>query len=246
MEQFQPFRNNLHTFSVTGPVTLPPGRSRLATRSARLDCCCREDDGDFRGRFHRNHVCRSTGRDKYGDPKTNQIGRQCLQSLIVALCPSVFDRDVLALNVTGFDKCLATGRQLHPNNQTCLRPADSSASGQRRMSHSREMPRIVRLDGGAGLRLPRPGNWNSLRYYLYVFCNCGEQHVPTFKPQMMRGKNSPRGDECWSFVLRLRASAAELDLRARSVGILKQSLKLPFHAARNAEGCGCLTAGYLR
>jgi len=24
------------------------------------------------------------------------------------------------------------------------------------MSHAREMPRIVRLDGGAGLRLPRP------------------------------------------------------------------------------------------
>jgi len=85
-----------------------------------------------------------------------------------------------------------------------------------------------------------------IRYYLYVFCNCGEHHVPTFKAQTMRGKNSPRGDECWSFVLRLRASAAELDIAARSVGILKQSLKLPFHAARNAEGCGCLTAGYLR
>jgi hypothetical protein len=42
------------------------------------------------------------------------------------------------------------------------------------------------------LRLPRPGNWNSLWYYLYVFCNCGEQHVPTFKPQMMRGKFASR------------------------------------------------------
>ena len=81
--------------------------------------------------------------------------------------------------------------------------------------------------------------------YTY-FAIVASSMLPTFKPQTMRGKNSPRGDECWSFVLRLRASAAELDIAARSVGILKQSLKLPFHAARNAEGCGCLTAGYLR
>ena len=53
------------------------------------------------------------------------------------------------------------------------------------------MPRTLFVSMACRLLLPRLGNWNSLRYYLYVFCNCGEQRVPTFKSQMMRGKNSP-------------------------------------------------------
>ena len=71
------------------------------------------------------------------------------------------------------------------------------------MSSPRCLVSAYVMDTGTGTRLPArlagslvlafaaAGNWNSLRYYLYVFCNCGEQRVPTFKSQMMRGKNSP-------------------------------------------------------
>jgi hypothetical protein len=64
---------------------------------------------------------------------------------------------------------------------------------------------------------------------------------------ILRDKNSPRGRECFGVLfLRLRASAAELDFGARSVGGFKQSLRLPLYAARNARGGGWFAAGHLQ
>ena len=87
------------------PVTLPPGRFRLATRpsltgSPPVD----ENDRDRRcRRLGREHGRRDgTGRDDHGHLPANQIGRQRRQPIILTVRPAVFDRDVLALDIAGF------------------------------------------------------------------------------------------------------------------------------------------------
>ena len=93
------------------PVTLPPGRLRLATRPASTGsspmlktigmvvvaalaasaaaCCRRGDDGD---------------------PTADQVGRQFRQAIVVIVRPAVFDRHVAALDVAGFAQALAECR----------------------------------------------------------------------------------------------------------------------------------------
>src|SRR5262249_14459345 len=69
----------------------------------------REDD--------RNRRCcrlghRGSRNGAYGNHRhltTNQIGRECGQSIIVTLCPAILDRNVLAFDVAGFLQTLAKG-----------------------------------------------------------------------------------------------------------------------------------------
>ena len=91
------------------PVTLPPGRLRLATRPS-LDriAADREDDRDRRGRgLGRERRGIATGATITATWRSNQIGRQRRQSIVVTFRPAVFDRHVLALDEAGFVQALA-------------------------------------------------------------------------------------------------------------------------------------------
>jgi hypothetical protein len=59
----------------------------------------RDDDGDDRGRLLRGTCSlRPMGHDGV-NPETNQFGRQLGQPVILFFCPTVFDDEVLALDV---------------------------------------------------------------------------------------------------------------------------------------------------
>jgi hypothetical protein len=45
---------------------------------------------------------RSAGRGNYGNLTTNQISRHRRQAIIVPLRPTIFDRDVLTIDIAGF------------------------------------------------------------------------------------------------------------------------------------------------
>jgi hypothetical protein len=44
----------------------------------------------------------ATGRDNHGHLTTNEISRQRGQTIVLALCPAVFDREVPALDIARF------------------------------------------------------------------------------------------------------------------------------------------------
>src|SRR5215831_16472771 len=81
------------------PVTLPPGRARLATRPVpRRD---REDDRDNRCRL----LCRDDGgsrRDNDIDLQTDELGRNLGVALAASLRPPILDRDAATLDPTKF------------------------------------------------------------------------------------------------------------------------------------------------
>jgi hypothetical protein len=93
------------------PVTLPPGRLKLATRPAATVATAGEDDRDRRGRVF---CCACGNGAAYGrddvDLAADEFGGQCGQPIILALHPAVFDRDVLALDVAGFAQSLVERR----------------------------------------------------------------------------------------------------------------------------------------
>ena len=63
------------------------------------------------------------GRCNYRDVATNQIGRQCRQSVISAFCPAILDRRVLTLDVSRFLQALA---ERHRRRARCA-PMQTSA-----------------------------------------------------------------------------------------------------------------------
>ena len=86
-------------FNWVTPVTLPPGRLRLATRPSwtgsepssktmgmAVVAACRQ-------------CGRSSGRGNHGHLTMNQIGHHRRQSIILALRPAVFDQHVLTFDI---------------------------------------------------------------------------------------------------------------------------------------------------
>src|SRR5262245_3512349 len=71
-----------------------PGLDRIAAAA--------EHDGTRRGRRLCHGAGGATDGDDHSDLTTNQIGRQCRQSVISALCPAVFNGHVPALDIAGF------------------------------------------------------------------------------------------------------------------------------------------------
>ena len=84
------------------PVTLPPGRLKLDTRpSATGFGAATEDDRDRRGRcFGCKRRLRGERRRDDGDMTVNKVSRHFRQPVELALGPTVFDRDVLPLDVS--------------------------------------------------------------------------------------------------------------------------------------------------
>ena len=85
------------------PVTLPPGRLRLAT-SSRLNGVCSKLEDNW------NRLCGSlrcecskgaSGENDF-HLAPNEIGRKRRKAIVVPLRPAIFDCNVLAVNITGF------------------------------------------------------------------------------------------------------------------------------------------------
>src|SRR6266567_4371548 len=86
------------------PVTLPPGRPRLATSpfltgsSGPVNTIGIVEVAAFAART--GGV--GTTCDNHRDLSLNQIGGHCRQSLVLAFRPSIFDRHIAALEITRF------------------------------------------------------------------------------------------------------------------------------------------------
>ena len=109
------------------PVTLPPGRAKLATKPVQDRVAADvEDDRYRRGRIFRS-ACRSgaTARHDHVDLATDEIRRQSGQSIIAALRPAVFDRQVLSHNIPGFAQSLA-----ERGDKRCIRAGRCAASAK--------------------------------------------------------------------------------------------------------------------
>ncbi len=66
------------------------------------------EDNRYRRRSCLRRICRaySIGRDDHGHLTADQVGGQCWQLRQLSICPAVFDRHVLALNVAGLFEAL--------------------------------------------------------------------------------------------------------------------------------------------
>ena len=96
LQQLQPLRRRAPCSKNVTPVTLPPGRARLATRpDADRIADRREDDRNRRGRLpwpRDAPACRRASAIT-STLRANQIGRQRRQPIVLALRPAVFDRE---------------------------------------------------------------------------------------------------------------------------------------------------------
>ena len=96
------------TSSVVTPVTLPPGRLRLATSPSSTGSppVRRRSESSRSPPLPRApQACCRARRSR--SPDANQIGRQCRQPIVLTLRPAVFDRHVPALDIAGFAQALA-------------------------------------------------------------------------------------------------------------------------------------------
>src|SRR5262249_24769003 len=109
VQHFQPLRS--YFYGQRGDAREVTARSIEAGDEALLDRieAGREDDRNRR-------CCRLGHRGRrngaYGNHRhltANQVGRECGQSIIVTLCPAIFDRNVLAFDVAGLLQTLAEG-----------------------------------------------------------------------------------------------------------------------------------------
>jgi hypothetical protein len=53
------------------------------------------------------HCRLAAGCNQYSDASLGEIGRQCRKTIVLTLSPTVFDRDVLALDIPGFAQTFA-------------------------------------------------------------------------------------------------------------------------------------------
>ena len=72
-----------------------------------------EDDRDGRGCRLGGKRRGRAGRNNPGHPAVDQIGRQRRQSVILAVCKTIFDRHVLAFDVAGLFQALSDAGQPH-------------------------------------------------------------------------------------------------------------------------------------
>ena len=82
-------------------------------------------------------------RNDHRDPTANQFGRDRRQSIILAFRPAVFDRHVLALDITGFFQTLRNARR-RSRDRPRRYPAEESNHRHRRLLRARaERPRVA-------------------------------------------------------------------------------------------------------
>jgi len=108
VQQLQPFRGQLRSDEAdAGGV---PARVCQTRDEASFDriIACREHDGNGRGRCL-GFPYPTPGRDEDRNVAANQIRRQSRQSIVSALGPPKFDRDILAFDESGLAEAVAKG-----------------------------------------------------------------------------------------------------------------------------------------
>ena len=143
-KELQPLGRQLDVNQLT-PVTLPPGRLRLATRPM-LDWVERRSTktiGISLSLPLRPAPRRRTARcDNDSDLPAHQLGRQCRQpSSSSSLGPAIFDRDVPALDIAHFAQSLTECRHEHLRWPSAI-PSRKPITGTCRLLRARrERPR---------------------------------------------------------------------------------------------------------
>src|SRR5262245_43621479 len=95
-------------FNWVAPVKLPPGRLRLAARpSCTGSLLVVKTMGMVVVAAFAAIAAGVLVGGNHAHLTTNEFARQCRQSIVLALCPVVFDRDVAPLDVTRFIEALA-------------------------------------------------------------------------------------------------------------------------------------------
>src|SRR5262245_34139396 len=103
--------------------------------------CCEENDWNCRGRSFQRQRRRSGERRNDGYSTTNQIGCQRRQLIVAALRPTIFYRQILALDIAGFLQALTESTQA-VFVQVRRIAAQKSDHGHRRLLRARrERPR---------------------------------------------------------------------------------------------------------
>ena len=99
------------------PVTLPPGRPRLATRPNLTGSLplLKTMGIVVVAIFAASAAGVLPGVAMTVTRRQNQIGYQCRQAIVLILCPAIFDRYVPALDIAGFTQGLAKcGHEVRP------------------------------------------------------------------------------------------------------------------------------------
>jgi hypothetical protein len=101
VQQLHAFRPDLDVqISHAGQVSPGPVQARYKSCLDRVDRHA-EDDRNCRGRgLGRHRSKRAAARNNHSDVKLNKFRRQLRQEIVLALRPTIFDRNVLALNIS--------------------------------------------------------------------------------------------------------------------------------------------------
>src|ERR1035437_10558317 len=109
MQQLQPLRPQLHIQQTYArEIATRPGKAGDESRRAWV-CPHLENDRYGRGRRLCRECRRSGDLGNHGHLATNQIGFHSRQSIVLAPRPTVFDRYILAFDITGFTQAMSEG-----------------------------------------------------------------------------------------------------------------------------------------
>ena len=112
VQQLQPLRRGLHVrLGHARDVAARPAKAGDEAEPDRVAARF-EDDRNGRGRRLCRKRRRSAGRGNHGHLTMNQISRHRRQPIVLAFRPTVFDRHVLAIDVTGFAQPFEKGGQV--------------------------------------------------------------------------------------------------------------------------------------
>ena len=140
-QQFQPLRCDLST-QVIDPcdVATGPGEARDETKPDRV-FADGKDDWDRRGCRLGRECGRVSRRGDHRDLSTNQIACQRRQSIQLSLGPTIFDRDVLPLDVSGLVQASAKRAQTDCILTVRSRAEEPDHRHRRLLRARRERPR---------------------------------------------------------------------------------------------------------
>jgi hypothetical protein len=124
-------------------MILPPGRFKRHDKTGRNRVAIEDADNGNRPRctLGRERRHRAARRGDHGHPTADQIGREYRQSVILTFCPAIFDRHVLADDVTALAQTPTERGQevLAPPGRSTVEPSDYRH--RRLLRARRERPR---------------------------------------------------------------------------------------------------------
>ena len=141
MQQLQPLRRQLDEEIVT-PVTLPPGRFRLATRPDLTGSPpCVKTIGIVVVAALAASAAGRAGRDDHGHLRRTRSAASAGKSIVLALRPAILDRHVPALDIAGFAQALAERGQQCATSSADAAAEEPDHRHRRLLRARRERPR---------------------------------------------------------------------------------------------------------